>query len=166
MWKRLVAALKTKLSPSIAHKAPSTKVSGYDIAPHLSDADRRKAIATEQLNAAVRELTEGQQSVPPLAISPNEVLKHWSSQPIENIQTTQIEELAVAYFEGRNIEKDVEKAIELWEVGARRWSIESKYSFASCLRQGVSVEKDPATAFTIYKDLAQNHNHAFSHVRF
>jgi TPR repeat protein len=96
----------------------------------------------------------------------------------------QLEELGRAYYEGlteddgesygsveveeskmeiKAIKVNRVKAFEVWTEASTRGSIESTYSLAVCLREGVGCNKDPTRAFELMETLADKHNYYLAH---
>ena len=116
------------------------------------------------LKDAVRELSQGESI--PMSYSPISSMLEWNAQPLDSLDVEQLEELGRAYFEGIDgLEINLPRAVEIWTEGAVRGSIESKYSRAVCVREGLGTEKDPAIAFNEMIALAENDNYNLAHVR-
>ena len=76
----------------------------------------------------------------------------------------ELDALGRLYFDGSDVvPKDVQKALELWQEGATRGSITSRYSLAMCTKEGISGVKNPEMAFSELIDIADNHK--FSHAQ-
>lgn len=83
------------------------------------------------------------------------------TMPIE-----EIEELARLHFEGSPlIEKDQNRAFELWKAAAERGSLEAKYSCALCMKDGIGTEKNCVTAAEELRVLSEEKNYNLAHVR-
>lgn len=85
-----------------------------------------------------------------------------------NVETATVEELeqsARLLFEGTDvISADKTRAATLWAKAAELGSIESRYSFALCLKDGLGVDQDPAAALSHLQYLADEHNFNLAHV--
>lgn len=125
--------------------------------------DPVKSAAYHELKEAVKELSLG--AAQPFTTPSKDSLKAWDETPPEQLKRDQLEELARAYFEGvGGLPQDRSKSVELWAIASKMGSIEGRYSRASCLRDGVGVEKDLPLAFKELEALATQNNYNFAHV--
>jgi TPR repeat protein len=83
------------------------------------------------------------------------------------LTVTELEELAKLYYEGdtsQSIDKNLSKAVKIWEIAAQKGSKEARYSRALCLKDGIGVDASPTLAFTELKALADEDNFNVAHV--
>ena len=73
-----------------------------------------------------------------------------------------INELAYRYFYGEGIEKNQEKAFELWTDASLRGNIKATYNAALCFLYGEGTYKDEKQAFNMLNKLANEKNHTKS----
>ena len=157
MWKRIVSKLKGTFTAATVSKPRVEPI----ISARIPIEDREKAAAAESLNDAIRELSTGQHRI--IAFSPKSVLSDWKEKSPSALSLANLEELATAYFEGVNIEQNREKSVELWREAMARGSIESKYSYASCLREGLGTIKSVEESYRLMIELAEENNYSAAH---
>eukprot|EP01031_Cornospumella_fuschlensis_P028592 gene28592-34516_t len=164
MWRRIVNGARSfiKNSPSPA----STNLQSPSLAKpplNISAAEEAaKVAAYNQLKEAMKDLSGGD-SRPIILPSDSEISK-WLKKPVDQLPVDQLEELARVYYEGsKDISADPAKAVELWSLAASKGSVEARYSRAICLKDGVGIAEDKATAFQELQALAEKHNYNFAH---
>jgi TPR repeat protein len=183
MIRRFIKGFTSKLGKASQPSTtiPSTAATVHDIIvqnPNASNNSSSKTASalysdnTEEMHAAhkalqeaVKELSEGQ-SIPITAPSPK-MLQELTSTAESDLDVTQLEQLARAYFEGREgVEggKNQGKAVELWQLASDKGSIEGKYSLAQCYKDGIGIEKNSNVAFQLMKELADKENFNLAHV--
>jgi hypothetical protein len=127
--------------------------------------DDQRARAKEELKKAVRELSQA----PAVAVSAASVatLLEWDKADLKSLPIENLEELARSWFDGVDgeLERNANRAVEVWKVAVEKGSVEAKYSLAVCTRQGLGVEKDPVKAFQAMEELANEKNYGLAHVR-
>jgi len=182
MWKRIVTAVQSRLIPKANNPLGSSSSSidnnilqqskpTLNISLNNNIINDNKNDAREKLREAVRELSG-------LGLGGELYTNHdISSIPLSNIlmlkdmdvnslSIDQLEILGRTYFDGINegFNKDVNKAIDIWNIAAQKGSIEAQYSLAVCIRDGVGkVEKDSKKAFDIMIKLAEEKNYHLAH---
>jgi hypothetical protein len=150
--------ITSKVNPSM----PPTTKEYNDFLVGKGSADQNEAHAT--LRNAVRELSQGMSQ--PMTLSPAPLLNDWNKHDISELPTEKLEELARAHYNGlAEFTKNPIRAVEIWtEAFDRGDSVESSYSLASCLREGIGIEKNSEKAFEIIIDNAENKNYHLAHV--
>lgn len=133
---------------------------------HMKSTDHENAFA--DLREAVRELSTQSQSYSQINYFDTKELLEWNSKPLTELSTSQLEELARAYYEGTDggIDQSVFRAVEIWREASQRGSVEAKYSLAVCYREGKGLATDSTLAFEMMNDLATNYNYHLAHVSY
>lgn len=153
--------IKNSPSPSSANlqvPAPSSQ-SALKVSP--AD-DAAKVAAYYQLKEAMQELSGG--DTRPIILPSDLVVSKWLKKPVDQLPIDQLEELARVYYEGsKEITADPAKAVELWTLCASKGSVEARYSRAICLKDGVGIAEDKATAIQELQGLVDKHNYNFAH---
>ena len=67
--------------------------------------------------------------------------------------------LACRYYYGEGVEKDREKALELYKVASEKGSVKGKLNVALSYYRGKDVQKDSKKAFEMFNDIAEKYNH-------
>jgi len=169
MFKRLAESLRSVLGRSATaigtQEARSTLPQEVESASAIAKNYKNEKVqsAHADLQAAVKELSKGVSI--PVSTPPANVLFKWKDKPIDDLELSEIEELARAYFEGAGrLEKDQQRAFELWTIAADKDSIEGRYSRALCLKDGVGTVKNPALARDELLYLADEKNYHLANV--
>ena len=175
MWKRIVKAVQSRLTVSstntVLPQVQQPKVN-ITLSNSSNSSDNTKNDAREKLREAVRELSGlglgGDLYTNPTNVSniPVSNLEKWSSMDVNSLDIEQLELLARTYFEGINegFDKDVNKAIDLWNIASEKGSLEAQYSLAVCTRDGVGkIVKDSKKAFELMIVLAEQKNYHLAH---
>jgi TPR repeat protein len=173
MWRRVRDSLRGFLPTVVKASTPSSASSAASVPaaakiPQVSSAsEKKKLAAAKELSAAIRELSQGTgNSNSGFPYSSPSTLQQWDATPLGDLSTEELEQLARAHFEGVAdvFSANPARAVEVWREAAAKGSIESKYSRAICLKDGVGTEKDTAGAFRDLKELADVENHIISQV--
>jgi len=180
MWKKIVKAVTSKIIPTLSKPLenqtsssiqPKFNINLSNINNNISN-DNIKNEAREKLREAVRELSglglggDLYQNPQDISNIPLSNLKKWNDMNINELEIDQLELLARTYFEGINegFNKNIDKAIDIWNIAAKKGSIEAQYSLAICIRDGVGkMEKDSNKAFNILISLAEQKNYHLAH---
>jgi TPR repeat protein len=62
--------------------------------------------------------------------------------------------LGCRYFTGRGVQRDRERAVELWELAASQTDARAMMNLAVCLQDGYGTSQEEARALSIYEELA------------
>jgi len=76
----------------------------------------------------------------------------------------ELESLAEAYYEGKGLPQDINRAIEIWNICASKGSVNARYCIAMCKREGLGIEKNAEECYKSLLDLIKDHNHSMAHV--
>jgi TPR repeat protein len=132
--------------------------------------DDPKIAAKRKLTKAMQELSQSQRipssSSSHRMISPD-LTKNLISKDLADLSVDELNSLARVYYSGQQtdiVAKNITKAVELWKISKDKGSIEGKFSYAQCLKDGNGVEQDVVQAFQLMKDLSDRDNYNFSHV--
>lgn len=158
--------------PAVTTSATTTSAvtSLSSIAPAPSSLSSPSSIkitqAHTQLRDSIRELSKGISQ--PIAQAPQHVISELRSKKLTDLTTEQLEQLARVYYEGssdngKTLGKNVSKAVEIWKECSKNGSIEGTYSYASCLRDGVGIEKDVIKALDLFVKLADDKDYHLAH---
>ena len=69
-----------------------------------------------------------------------------------------INELGYRYFYGEGVEKNKEKAFQLYNDASKKGSIKAKFNLAMCYYNGDGTERNATLSFDILKEFAEKHN--------
>lgn len=181
MWKRIVKAVQSRLIPTITSSSSIEnnilkQQPKFNITLNNSNnnvvQDNSKNEAKEKLLEAVRELSglgvtgELYNNPPNLSNIPLTDIKKWNDMDVNSLNIEQLELLARTYFEGINegFQTDVNKAIDLWNIAAKKSSVEAQYSLTVCIRDGVGkMQQDKKKAFELMMKLAEEKNYPLAH---
>lgn len=123
--------------------------------------DLMDAIKTLSQNDTIAQTT----SRPPSSSSISSRLKSIDID-LEKATVEELEQSARLFFEGTEvIPADQTRAVSLWARAAEKGSLESRYSFALCLKDGLGVFRDPVAALSHLQYLADEHNFNLAHVK-
>lgn len=162
MFKRLVNVVKNIVVRSEGPSSSPTFTNTPFFLKEMKDSNPKIQAAHIELQEAVKELSKGQSipvSVPPIAS-----INDWLSKPKEDLNVTQLEELARVYFDGNaGFDKNPTKAVELWDYATSKGSLESQYSRALCYKDGIGVSQDIQKAHQDLLELTEK-NYSLAHV--
>jgi len=68
-------------------------------------------------------------------------------------------QLAIKYYDGKEVQQDYAKAVELWTKSANQNYRYSQAALGYCYEMGIGVEKNYGTAATLYEKAAKQHYH-------
>lgn len=154
MWRRV----RTFLRNAIISSLPKDKLPPHIVPPQQSS----KLEAQLEFRNVLREL--GADAVIRQDLKSQSILSSIQGKEISSLSGEQLEELARAHFHGSDgYAQDLNKAYELWSLGAEKGSEGAAYSQAVCLREGKGVVKDPERAFALLKDLAERRDYMLAH---
>jgi hypothetical protein len=172
MLRRIIGNITKSFRQTASTDIPSSTVEAGSSTSFVNSFENDpKIIAKRELNKAIQELSQGRRPQPSSShrIISADVVKGLISKNLTDLSVDDLNSLARFYYSGHQpdlIAKNIAKAVEIWKISKDKGSIEGKFSYAQCLKDGNGVEKDPALAFQLMKELSDKDNYNYSHVTF